>query len=540
MSRRRWRWDWDRVNMRSAVTPVLCIVLLVAVVVDGVAIAGSRLWIVPTSLEYLDLAVDVAERFDFSNEMFLLRTPGYPLLLAIVFRLCGPASPLVILLLQHAMTAGTALLIALTGWHLTQRRDMALLSGVMCACSLQVLAFANQIMTETPYTFALIASVYFLVKYHRWGVSRDLAFASLAVGSAYLFRPIGLTVVCLLPLVALHRVWSESRKGIAPVSVRRSVLVGLSCAVLPAGALIVPWWLENQVVHGANSFARCYDFALYNRAANVERLGGGANEAFADVHRVVRDAKARGRLAPDADEGMAWTVWQAYREVEGRPLKESSTLLGRAAADTLWHDPLGMIAGTIRYSAWMILTPDSSYRYQPGGAGGVHGRRPDDADIFDSGLYLEPLDSPLRAYANYMPLESGPKDGTPRWTAIARWFYRHVEKGPAILGIGDSLYEELTLLFLLAGVFSLCTPNRAAWLIVLAVVALQIVPSAFVAGVGPRYSVPIQPLMKLFGALFVVSVLRALRHAVRVLLKSGIGRRNGAVGLTDGLAAGSA
>jgi hypothetical protein len=229
---------------------------------------------------------------------------------------------------------------------------------------------------------------------------------------------------------------------------------------------------------------------------------------------------------------MAWTVWQAYRSVEDKSLKESSALLGRAAAETLWDDPLGMIAATIKYSAWMMLTPDSSYRYHPGGAKGVHGRRPDDADIFDSGLYLEPFDSQLRAYAHYLPVESGPKTATPAWAAIARWFYLHVEKGSAILGIGDSLYEELTLVFFFAGLLSLCTRERAAWMVVLAVVALQIVPSAFVAGVGPRYSVPIQPLMKLFGALFLVTMLRALWYAVRVLVGSLIAARSRTMNLT--------
>lgn len=522
--------------MRHKLVPVILTVALVALIVNGTAMAGSRLWVVPTSIEYLDLAVGVADRLDFSNELFLLRTPGYPLLLALVFRVCGTASPTVIVLLQHGMTVATAILTALIAWHLTNRRDVTLVSGVMCACSLQVLAFADQVMSETPYAFALTASVYFIVRHLRHGKCHDLALGSGLAGVAYLFRPIGLTVVALLPAVALYRARVDRRDGSTPATAPRSLLSRCVWALFPATALIAPWWVENQVVHGANSFARCFDFALYNRAANVERGHTVDSPAFEDVHRVVREAKSRGQLAADADEGLAWTVWQAYRDVDGRPLTESSTLLGRAAVDSLRADPIGMIANTIRESAWMVLTPDSSYRYHPGGAKGMSGRRPSDAELFDSGLYLQSLDRPLRAYAHYLPLESGDKHRV-WWCAVARWFYRHVEKGPPVIGIGDSLYEEIMLAFLLAGLLSLFTKERTMWAMVLAVVALQVVPSAFVAGVGPRYAVPIQPLIKLFGGLLIVTVVRVVWYSVRVPMSVWVARCDREVGADRALRA---
>ncbi len=478
---------------------VVAVVTVLAVVVEGVALSASHLWVVPTSLEYLELAREVAEHGDFSNELFLLRTPGYPAFLAIVFRIFGGHSAAAIFILQHAMTVAIAPLVALTAWHVSRRTSMALLAGVLAACSLQVIAFAGQIMTETPYTLALVACVYLLVRYHRQGGPWTLAWASGLAGIAYLLRPMGLTLIVVLSAVALGRTWSSTRIHCAR-SRWRPVLSAQLAAITPMALMVVAWWAHNQVVYGANSFGRTFDFALYNRAANVERASGKPNEQFTQIDDIVARAKSEGLIDADADEGMAWTVWQAQRAVEGTPLRSSSELLGSAARKKLLDDPWGILWGTAKYSAWMLLTPDSSYRYQPDGAPAVDGRRNAAEEIFDSAMYLDALQAPLQSYADYLVLGRGPRAATSLWSGVNRWFARHVEHGAPLVGIGDSLHEELVLACLLAGGLSLFTNNRGAWLIIIAVVSLQIVPSAFVAGIGPRYAVPIQPFMKLFAA----------------------------------------
>jgi len=501
---------------RTGPAGVLAIIACLALGVGALCFAASNLWVVPTSVEYLELAKEVAQTGRFHNELFLLRTPGYPLLLAVLFEVFGTGSGTVLLVLQHLLTAATAVLTGAVAWQLTRRRSLTLVAGIFAACSLQTLAFANQVMTETPYLFALTAAVCGLISYHRGGKLRTLAIASAMAGVAYWFRPIGLTLVCVIPCIVLHRVWrthqstsalDELRHAIRPpprFALARSSLAPLACGVLPMAAFVAPWWIHNQMVLGANSFVRCYDFALYNRAAFVERADPQTDSDLADIQRVVAQAKAEGKIDKDADEGLAWTVWQSYRAVDGTPLAESSAALGRAAEKTLLRNPLGVAMGTLKSSAWMLLTPDSSYRYQPDGAPGLAGKRDPNAELFDSALYLDPLSALLAPYSGDMEFVRGPTKWTSLWSFMNRWFLRNIERRGPILGVGDSLYEELILFCLAAGLLSLLTRERASWAILLAVLALQIVPCAFAAGIGPRYTVPVQPILNLFGAYGIV------------------------------------
>ncbi|MCH8113595.1 MAG: oligosaccharide flippase family protein [Proteobacteria bacterium] len=198
--------------------------------------------------------------------------------------------------------------------------------------------------------------------------------------------------------------------------------------------------------------------------------------------------------------------------------EELQRIATKAARGALGTDPIDLALRTGQYCGWMLLSPDSSYRYLPGGTKGEHGKRAQHAEVFDSGLYLDPLEPYLRPHIEYLPLANEPGATTPLWTLIVRWFYRHIERGPSILGLGDSPYEAFVLICVLGGFYSLLTRERATWAVVGAVVAVQIIPSAFLAGVGPRYGVPTQLAMKLFASVLLAhlaqSVWVASKHVV--------------------------
>ncbi len=59
------------------------------------------------------------------------------------------------------------------------------------------------------------------------------------------------------------------------------------------------------------------------------------------------------------------------------------------------------------------------------------------------------------------------------------------------------------------------TRERFAWLVIAGVIFLQIVPSAFLAGPTPRYAIPIKPLMILYAAYVVVTVVRTFGLTVQ-------------------------
>ena len=159
----------------------LWIVLLASLVTNGLSLAASQLWIYPDSVDYIQLAGGIADRFDFHNELYLIRTPGYPIFLAVIFKIFGSSSPMAILILQHLMVVVIALLASMIAHQLTNRLCVRMATGLFCAGSLQLLSYANLLLTETSFTLAVITYVYFIIRYHREGGTRHLILSSLCI-----------------------------------------------------------------------------------------------------------------------------------------------------------------------------------------------------------------------------------------------------------------------------------------------------------------------------------------------------------------------
>lgn len=534
---------------RNGVGRVLTAVAIVAVLINGLAFSASHLWVCPDSSYYIALAGGIAERFDLTNELFLIRPPGYPLLLAGIFVVFGSWSPVAILVVQHALVVGVAALTTLIAWHLTSRRSVALLAGLMTACSLQLLAFANVIVTEVPYTFTLVLSVYFLVRYHRSGGVRYLAFASLTAGVACLIRPAGLSVVGICVAAAVYRVWvalHEGADGETPtptngvywrrgsalskprgagrLSWLRRLTEGPAVAVAPALLVVLPFTAVNRLVHGAQLSGGCANLALYHRLLTMDKLDSTNSAALSDIRAVVRQAVRRGDVPAHADYRQWGPVWHAYESVRKVPLVESSAMIGEACRDLIAENIGAVFKNTVRYAYWMLMVPDSFYRFHPGAAPGVrtptgeYVRNPK-ADLFEASTY-EPLMRPwIAPYHHYLPLATEPTATTSAWREIARWFYTNVDKGRPVVGWGDSPYEEFGWLCLLGIVGSFWVRERTGWLLVLGVILVQVVPSAFFGGPTPRYAVPVNPLMLLYAALLPVMAWRifaAIRNSAQL------------------------
>ncbi|MDO8630789.1 MAG: glycosyltransferase family 39 protein [Phycisphaerales bacterium] len=507
----------------KSVRAVYIWVALAALATNALSLAASHLWVYPDSIDYIVLAGGIADRADFTNELYLVRTPGYPLLLAILFRLFGAWSPAAILVIQHAMAVATAVLTAALAWRLTARRDVAWLAGVMCACSLQVLAYTNLVLTETPFTLTMTALAWYLVRFHQDGRRRDLAWASVLCGIGYLLKPICLSALAVCVLVALHRVWRSWRTplpgaGGASASPTRGgavlAVVGVTYALGPALAVAAPWMALSAVSHHSLQATCCLDYVLYLRAVTFDGLDSTTSVAMREIHETIAEAIRKGDLPPTADYRDRQTVIDAYRSVRNATFAKSSAVLGRAGRDLMREHPWAIAAGTVKYAAWMMISPDPVYRFQPGGARGVGGKRDTQADIYDIGTYSQGEGSwapVLARTAHYLPLTTEPRALTPLWMRITQWLHRTIENGAPIVGLGDSPYEELALLALLAGGLSLWTRQRTAWLIVGAIVALHVLVSAFLGGPQTRYTLPIKPLMCLYFSLPAGVVFSAIR-----------------------------
>ncbi len=524
-------------------------VLVFAFLVNAISFAASQLWVSPDASYYVELAGGLADHLDFRSQLFLIRPPGYPIFLAVLFRLFGDSSPTAIMVSQHLMIVGVVYLVTLIAWRITRRAWAALSAGLMTACSLQLITYANLVMTEAPYTLALVWAVYCLVAYHQGNRCRDLALASLLTGVSYVFRPIGMTMLPVCVTVALYSAYRASRTALvtpalpsaervgekvgrrklrdavtacataqeqshlhSSVSVFRRFSVSAFLAIAPAFAIVLPCMIQNQLLHGGDLSTRCADLALYFRIVNMDKLDSNDSAALNDIRAVVNEARNKGLIAENADYRLWGPVWQAYEKSRGVELADSSRIMGRAARDLIAQHPVAVLGGTIRYSLWMILVPDGFYRFHPGGAPGVRTtdgecRRDPKAAILDASTY-EPMMRPwIKPYEHYLPLRSDSTSLTSFWSGLTQKFYTTIEKGPSLLGIGDTPYEAFGWLCIAGMCASLFMPNRGCWLIVVAAIGLQVVVSAFLAGPTPRYAVPVRPLLLLFPAIpFVVAI----------------------------------
>jgi len=499
-------------------TTVAAIVLVVAVISNAASLLSSMLWVYPDSIDYIQLAAGLVDRFDLTNELFLVRTPGYPVFLAVVFWLFGEQSPAVIQVLQHAMAVAASLLTASIAWRLTSQRTAAVLTGVLCACSLQVLAYSNMVLTEAPYTLTLVAVLYALVRYDQSERRRWLILASLMTGLGYLLRPVGLYLVAVCLTAALFCVWRTRGRRLSRLATEVAWAVG------PALALAAPWMVLSAVSHRSLQATRCLDYVFYIRPVTFDGLDSSRSAAMRDIHAVLDEAKRQGHLAPDADFRDRATVIQAYQSVRNMPFAESSKVLGRAGRDIMLEHPWRTSFGTLKYAAWMLLSPDPVYRFLPDGSPGMEGKRDPHAVIYDSGTYAFGEGSwewVLKDHRHYLPLEATPRWATPAWSALVRWFHANVETGSPILGVGDSLFEECMYLCALGGVLSLFQRRRGAWMLVAMVISLHVLISTFFGGPQTRYAVPIKPILWLYASLPPAMVVQALFRRRRIENSSG-------------------
>jgi hypothetical protein len=97
-------------------------------------------------------------------------------------------------------------------------------------------------------------------------------------------------------------------------------------------------------------------------------------------------------------------------------------------------------------------------------------------------------------------------------SSLALWFHDHIDKGAPIVGLGDSIFEELMLVCLVAGVLTLFTRARQEWLVPATAIGFQVGVSAFLAGAQVRYALPVRALLMMYAAFFLVSTVGAVIH----------------------------
>ncbi len=507
----------ERLCLQPAMA-TLAVVGVVAGIVEGVALVGSRLWYSPDAAQYITLAVAISERLDFTHELSAIRPPGYPLMLAAVFKLFGDSSPTALMALQHGLVVATAVLAAGIAWMLRPSKSFTLTVGILGAFSLHLSGYANAILAEVPYTFLVTVCVYLLVRYHFAGRWRWLLCASLAAGCATLVKPIGQIMLGICALVALHHTW-RSLAGTQGASTRprlRSSLTALACAVVPGATLLVPVMIQNLHNQGRFQFNCMGGLAVYKRAVVVDKLDSAHSQAMSAVRNAYEQAGATGVIDPaiplDSFAG-GWAALEACQAVYGLSYADAADLMGRAGAEILRQHPRRAFWGGLRHACSIILRPTAGYRMQP-------------CRARDKGMFYDYVAQQVgrEDLDRYLPLQSLDTLSSAWPARSARWvmdqvawrYHQRVERGSPILGLLDTPYEEYVLVFALGLGLALLQHHRAAWALLAMVIAGHILASGFWLGPIPRYKIPVHPLMHVFEGLALLQVARSLAALGRI------------------------
>jgi 4-amino-4-deoxy-L-arabinose transferase-like glycosyltransferase len=202
--------------------------------------------------EYVHLAESMltVQSFEISPEIGpeYLRTPGYPLFLALVLLLFGTLT--VVPFIHIIFTAATAALIYLIGVRYFPRW-IAIAAAVIYAIDPVVVYSTWVPISEPLFMFFLIASIYALGtrSQRSW---LPFVIAGVLFGISVYMRPLGLYLAPLIACMAIaHTVsWKEFARG---------ALIFL----VVAAATVIPWMARNQALSGHFSFSSSGAFNLY-------------------------------------------------------------------------------------------------------------------------------------------------------------------------------------------------------------------------------------------------------------------------------------
>jgi len=169
----------------------------------------------------------------------LIRLPGYPLLLAVLFFLFGIDHYGPVLLLQTLLDLSTCLLLAGFATRTIGRRAGIATLYLAAFCPFTA-NYVSSPLTETPTLFCIALGLYALVRYVEAPAYNGWFWAlAFSIGYGAMLRPDG-------PLLGLVLVPAMYGYGRSRISASRSLKMALICTLLTL-APFVPWTVRNEV-----------------------------------------------------------------------------------------------------------------------------------------------------------------------------------------------------------------------------------------------------------------------------------------------------
>jgi len=296
----------------------LAIIVVVALAANfAYLIASNGDFYYPDSFTYLAPARSVLHGQGFLNqtgEIDTLRTPGYPLLLALF-----GATTLPVIVLQHVLNAFLAVSLYLIVRQRNGSRLAAFVAAMLFALDTPTIHYANKVLTETTFTVLLFATFVLAL-----GRPRPVLLGILN-GIMVLVRPIAIVYFVVLALFfAVRR-----------LSFRQIAIFVIASLLLPVG-----WGARNAAHTGVFTVSSIAGFNMLTYRA----AGALAMEDNGDFRSDLRD-EANG-LIEDADDAIQRRL--SIPDAQELPDAVRARDYSRYAWHVIARHPLGFIGLTVR------------------------------------------------------------------------------------------------------------------------------------------------------------------------------------------------
>ncbi|HTU26092.1 MAG TPA: glycosyltransferase family 39 protein [Pirellulales bacterium] len=294
----------------------------------------------PDSSGYLDPAASLVAHGEFSRGGVpeLLRTPGYPLLLAIGTAL-GHVE-LVTVLLQTLLSLVTIAAVYYIALSLTGNRRAAIVAAGLFAIEPLSLIYTSYLMAETLFGCLVALMVAALVRYGRSDSFIPLVLGAALLAAATLVRPISYFLPPLVALALLGR-------GILRAETRQRAMIAALLFLVVSHGPAVAWRTRNWLVAGYNGYSAVSALNMY--------YFQGASVVAALKHESLEEAQREfGGFSVDF---IPERFYELHPELRSASQAEIYRFMQRAGSKLVRENPLVYAKVHLRGLTTLLLNP---------------------------------------------------------------------------------------------------------------------------------------------------------------------------------------
>lgn len=222
-----------------------------------IANSGSNGFIHGDSQSYINIAQNLYINSKFYNHGHpeIIRTPAYPILLATA-KLFGNYI-LSTIIIQILISCATVYLIYKMALLIFKQHKYAVLSALLYSFEPFSVSYSCLILTETLYTFFLILSSFFLIKYFYTQSFNLLIISAIIISISAYVRPISLYLPLLVFIVTVMSIL------IFKVNSNKNIIIHSLIYLIISGIVLLPWLLRNGLVADYWKFSAIQDIVFY-------------------------------------------------------------------------------------------------------------------------------------------------------------------------------------------------------------------------------------------------------------------------------------